>query len=44
MAEALKDIAVVEGQPIMEGRRMHVIMVPVATQKTKTDKIKEEVS
>jgi len=43
MAESLKDIAVVEGQPLMEGRRMHVIMVPVATQKTKTEKITEEV-
>ncbi len=44
MAEALKDIAAVEGQPLMEGRRMHVVMSPVAAQKPKTEKVKEEVN
>jgi translation initiation factor IF-3 len=44
MAESLKDIAAVEGQPLMEGRRMHVIMVPVTVQKAKPEKITEEVT
>jgi translation initiation factor IF-3 len=43
MAEELKDIAAVEGQPLMEGRRMHVVMVPVAVQRPKSEKVKEEV-
>ncbi|UCD10340.1 MAG: translation initiation factor IF-3 [Dehalococcoidales bacterium] len=43
MAESLKDIAAVEGQPLMEGRRMHVVMAPGAAQKAKTEKVKEEV-
>jgi translation initiation factor IF-3 len=43
MAESLKDMAAVEGQPLMEGRRMHVVMSPVTVQKVKTEKIKEEV-
>ena len=41
MAESLNETASVDGQPLMAGRRMHVILSPVATQKTK--KIKEEV-
>ena len=44
MAENLKDIAAVEGQPLMEGRRMNVVMIPVAAPKAKTEKITEEVS
>ncbi|MFC1982124.1 translation initiation factor IF-3, partial [Chloroflexota bacterium] len=32
MAELLKDIASVDGQPLMAGRRMHVILSPVAVQ------------
>ena len=44
MAEALKDVAAVEGQPLMEGRRMQVVMAPVANApKPKAEKIKEEV-
>ncbi len=39
MAESLKDIASVEGQPLMVGRRMNVVLSPVATQKPK--RIKE---
>jgi translation initiation factor IF-3 len=35
MAELLQEAASVEGQPSIEGRRMHVIMAPVATQKSK---------
>ena len=35
MAESLQEVASVEGQPAMEGRRMHVIMAPVAAQKSK---------
>ncbi len=41
MAELLKEVASVDGQPLMDGRRMHVVLSPVATQKTK--KIKEEI-
>ena len=41
MAELLKEEASVEGQPVMEGRRMNVILSPLATQKSKT--AKEEV-
>jgi len=35
MAELLQEAASVEGQPAIEGRRMHVIMAPVAAQKSK---------
>jgi len=41
MAESLKDIASVEGQPMMMGRRMHVVLSVVAIQKPK--KIKEAI-
>jgi len=41
MAESLKEVASVEGQPSMVGRRMNVILLPVATQKSK--KVNEEV-
>ncbi len=41
MAESLKDIASVEGQPLMMGRRMNVVLSPMAIQKPK--KIKEAV-
>ncbi len=41
MAESLKEVASVEGQPFMQGRRMHVVLSQLAAQKTK--KIKEEV-
>ncbi len=41
MIESLKDIASVIGQPVMVGRRMQVVLSPLATQKTK--KIQEEV-
>ena len=41
MAESLKEAASVDGQPSMVGRRMNVILLPVATQKTK--KVKAEI-
>ncbi len=41
MAELLKEVASVDGQPLMDGRRMHIVLSPVATPKTK--KIKEEI-
>ena len=41
MIESLKDITSVDGRPIMIGRRMQVVLSPLATQKTK--KVKEEV-
>jgi translation initiation factor IF-3 len=40
MAETLGEAGTVEGNPMMEGRRMHVIMTPNPAQKTKS---KEEV-
>jgi len=36
MAESLKDSASVEGQPMMQGKRMHVILIPAASLKAKT--------
>jgi len=41
MAESLKDVAAVEGQPSMMGRRMNVVLSPMTIQKPK--KIKEAV-
>ena len=41
MSESLKEVASVDGQPMMFGRRMNVVLSPLATQKTK--KIKEEI-
>ena len=41
MAELLKEEAAVEGQPMMEGRRMNVVLSPLTPQKSKT--AKEEV-
>ncbi len=41
MAAALKETASVDGQPMMVGRRIQVLLSPLATHKTK--KIKEEV-
>jgi len=43
MAELLQEVASVEGKPAIEGRRMHVIMAPVATQKSK-DKVEVQKS
>ena len=43
MADSLTEVASVEGQPSMEGRRMNVVLTPVASQKQKAEKIKEEV-
>ncbi len=42
MAESLKETASVEGKPLMEGRRMHVVLSSITAQKT-TSKEKEEV-
>jgi len=36
MAESLKEVASVERQPVMEERRMNLILSPAAIQKTKT--------
>ena len=41
MAELLNDVASVEGQPLMVGRRMNVVMGPLAAQKVK--KVEEKV-
>ncbi len=43
MADSLTEVASVEGKPAMEGRRMNVVLSPIAIQKPKTEKIKEEV-
>jgi translation initiation factor IF-3 len=42
MAESLKEVAAVEGQPAMEERRMNIVLSPTVTQKAKL-KVKEEV-
>ena len=36
MAESLNEVASVEGQPVMEGRRMNMVFSPVSAQKSKT--------
>ncbi len=41
MVESLKEVASVERQPLMDGRRMNMVLTPVDAQKSK--KIKEEV-
>jgi len=42
MTESLKGVASIDRQPLMEGRRMSVILSPVAIQKTKVEEeIKE---
>ena len=41
MAEALQEVAAVEGQPAMVGRRLNVVLSPLAAQKTK--KVKEAI-
>jgi len=40
MAESVKEAASVDGQPLMERKRMFIILSPVVAQKTK---IKEEI-
>ena len=35
MAEALQGMASLEKQPLMEGRRLHIILAPLSTRKTK---------
>jgi len=43
MSDTLKDAAAADGQPMMDERRMHVILTPVATLKVKkvTAEVKE---
>ncbi|MFQ5996944.1 MAG: translation initiation factor IF-3 [Dehalococcoidales bacterium] len=42
MTETLGDAAALERQPVMEGKRMNIILVPASTVKTKTkEEIKE---
>ena len=41
MAESLKEVASVDGQPLMQGRRMNLILSPVAAPKSK--QYKEEI-
>jgi translation initiation factor IF-3 len=41
MAESIKEVASVEGQPVMEGKRMNVVLSPIAGRKPK--KVAEEV-
>jgi len=43
MADSLKEVSSVEGQPLMDGRRMNIVLAPVAAPKTKDEKIKEKV-
>ena len=37
MTETLKGVASIERQPVMEGRRMNIVLAPIATQKTKVE-------
>jgi translation initiation factor IF-3 len=41
VAESLKDVSTLDGRPLMEDRRMNVMLSPVASQKTKVVKTKE---
>ncbi|MFC2033991.1 translation initiation factor IF-3 [Chloroflexota bacterium] len=41
MIESLKDIATVEGKPVLVGRRMNIVLSPLPAQKVK--KVKKEV-
>lgn len=43
MVDSLKGVVSVEGQPLMDGRRMNIVLAPVTDQKTKAEKINEEV-
>ena len=43
MTESLKEVAAVETQPAMEGRRMSIILSPVAAPKTKKKEVDEGV-
>ena len=43
MADSLTEVASVDTKPSMEGRRMNVVLSPLASQKAKSEKIKEEV-
>ena len=42
MAESLKESASVEGQPLMEGKRMSIIMLPAVPQKTKVTEVAKD--
>ena len=42
MAESLQGMASLEGQPSMEGRRLHMILSPPSTQKAKVTEEKKE--
>jgi translation initiation factor IF-3 len=42
MSESLKEIALVEGKALMEGKRMSIILLPVASQKTKVSGVISE--
>ena len=44
MTESLKEVASMERQASMEGRRMNIILAPLATQKTKVKKGMEKES
>ena len=43
VAKSLQEVASVERQAVMEGRRMNILLAPAATQKTKTqEEVKKE--
>ena len=41
MTETLKGVASIERQPVMEGRRMNIVLTAAATQKAKVEEVKE---
>ena len=42
IADSLKDIAGIDGSPLLEGRMMHLIFTPISHKSAKTPKEKEE--
>jgi translation initiation factor IF-3 len=44
MADNLKDIAGIDGSPSLDGRIMHLVLIPLSAKQIKTTKVKEESS
>jgi translation initiation factor IF-3 len=42
ITDGLKDIAGIDGSPALEGRMMHLVLMPLSTKQTKVTKVKEE--
>jgi translation initiation factor IF-3 len=44
MTDNLKDIAGIDGSPSLDGRIMHLVLIPLSAKQIKTTKVKEESS